>query len=126
MKKVKIIPITKPGKQNSKDVSKFRPISLINVGGKVLEKLLINRIMHHVYSNDLLNHNQFGFTRKESAIDAALVVKKFLEEGMRERHITKLVGRDGKGAFDASCWPSILKTLKEFKCPKNLYNITKS
>jgi len=37
-KKVKIIPITKPGKENSTNVSKFRPISLINVGGKVLEK----------------------------------------------------------------------------------------
>jgi hypothetical protein len=60
--KAKIIPITKPGKDNSVEVSKFRPISLINVGGKVLEKILINRTMHHVYSNNLLNHNQFGFT----------------------------------------------------------------
>ena len=83
-KKVKIIPIMKPGKENSTDVSKYRPISLINVGGKVLEKLLINRIMHHVYSNDLLNHNQFGFTPKKRAIDATLAVKEFLEEGMRE------------------------------------------
>jgi len=61
-KKVKIIPIAKPGKENSTEVSKFRPISLINVGGKVLEKILINRIMHHVYTNNLMNQNQFGFT----------------------------------------------------------------
>jgi len=40
---VKIIPITKPGNENSTEVSKFRPISLINTAGKVLEKLLINR-----------------------------------------------------------------------------------
>ena len=46
--KVKIIPITKPGKETSKDVTKFRPISLINVGGKVLETILVNKIMHHV------------------------------------------------------------------------------
>jgi hypothetical protein len=37
-KRVKIIPNTKPGKETSMDVSKFRPISLIKVGGKVLEK----------------------------------------------------------------------------------------
>jgi len=37
-KKFKITPITKPGKATSMDVTKFRPISLINVGGKVLEK----------------------------------------------------------------------------------------
>jgi hypothetical protein len=39
-KKGKILPITKPGKESS-EVSKFRPISLLNIGGKVLEKVLI-------------------------------------------------------------------------------------
>ena len=36
------------------DPSKYRPISLINVGGKVLEKLLIKRINHRMYKNELL------------------------------------------------------------------------
>ena len=36
--KAKIIPITKPGTQNSKDVTKYLPISLLNVGGKYLKK----------------------------------------------------------------------------------------
>jgi len=58
-KRVKVIPIMKPGKEDTKDPSKYRTISLINVGGTVFEKLLINRIMHYVYTNDLLNHNQF-------------------------------------------------------------------
>jgi hypothetical protein len=57
------------------EVSKFRPISLINVGGKVLEKILINRITHYLHNNNLLNQNQYGFTPKKSAIDAALAVK---------------------------------------------------
>jgi len=39
--------------------------------------MLINRIMHHNYSNNLLNHNQFGFTPKKSAIDVALAVKEY-------------------------------------------------
>jgi hypothetical protein len=42
----KLIPTVKPGKENSDEVSKFRPTSLRNTGGKVLEKLLINRINH--------------------------------------------------------------------------------
>jgi len=37
-KRVKVIPVIKPGKENSDNVSKFRPVSLINVGGKILEK----------------------------------------------------------------------------------------
>jgi hypothetical protein len=100
------------------ELSKFRPISLINVGGKVLEKIIINRIMHHAYSNNLLNHNQIGFIPKKSAIDAALAVKEYLEEGMREGRITILVSLDVRGAFDAAWWPNILTTLKEFRCPK--------
>ena len=55
-------PPKKPGKENCKDVSKYRPISLLNVGGKVLEKLLIKRIMHFLYKNDLLNQNQYDLS----------------------------------------------------------------
>jgi len=61
-KRARIIPLTKPGKENCNDASRYRPISLLNVGGKVLEKMLINRIMHFLYSNNLLNQNQFGFS----------------------------------------------------------------
>jgi hypothetical protein len=53
-KVAKIIPIPKPGKENSKDPSKYRPISLINIEGKVLEKLLITRINHHLHKNGVL------------------------------------------------------------------------
>ena len=60
-KKATILPITKPGKESFEDVSKFRPISLLNIGGKVLEKVLINRINHHVFSQGFMNANQFGF-----------------------------------------------------------------
>jgi hypothetical protein len=42
---------SKPGKGTSDDISKYRPISLINTAAKVLKKVLINRIMHHIYSN---------------------------------------------------------------------------
>jgi hypothetical protein len=55
----KVIPVTKPTKGNSLDPSKYRPISLLNMGGKILEKLLINRINHHLYKHELLTDRQF-------------------------------------------------------------------
>jgi hypothetical protein len=120
------MPITKPGKENSTEVSKFRPISSINVAGKVLEKLIINRIMHHIYSNNLMNPNQYRFTPKKKTTDSTLAIKEYIEDGMRERHIPILVSLDVKVAFDAACWPSILNTLKEFNCPINLHSLAKS
>jgi len=117
---------TKPGKENSTEVSKFRLVSLINAAGNVLEKLLINRIMHHIYSNNLMNPNQYGFTAKMYATDAALAIKEYIEEGMRGGHIAILVSLDVKCALDAAWWPSIPNTLKDFNCPENLYNLAKS
>jgi hypothetical protein len=35
-KTAKILPITKHGKEDSLDLSKYRPISMLNIGGKVL------------------------------------------------------------------------------------------
>jgi len=67
-----VIQITKPGKENSEDISKFRPVSLLNIGGKVLEKVLINIINHHIYYQDFMNINQYDFMPQRSTIYAAV------------------------------------------------------
>ena len=61
------------------DPSKYCLISLLNMGGKILEKLLINRINHYMYKKDLLKDRQFGFTPQKSTTDAAMEAKKFIE-----------------------------------------------
>ena len=105
-------PHNKPGKESCKDASKYRPISLLNVGGKILEKLLINRIMHFLYSNDLLNQNQFGFTPQRSTVDAAMAAKDFIEDALKKGQNITLVSLDVKGAFDAAWWPGILRAFE--------------
>jgi hypothetical protein len=124
-KRAKFIPIVKPGKENSAEVSKFRPVSLINIG-EILEKALINRIMHHLYTHNLLYQNQFGFTPQKITIDAVMALKEYVEYELDTRQIIVLVSLDVKDAFDVAWWPSILNALKQFKCPRNLYSITKS
>ena len=47
-----IIPIIKPGKETSSDVAKYCPISLISTLAKVLEKVLMNKIMHYMHSHN--------------------------------------------------------------------------
>jgi hypothetical protein len=120
-----IIPITKPGQQNSKDVIKYRPISLLNVGLRILEKALINRINHHIYSTEFLNKNQYGFIPKTSKINAIMAVKEFVQEGFSKGEITVIVSLDVEGAFNSAWAPSILRNLQESGCPRNLYNLTK-
>ena len=98
----KIIPITKPGKKDSYDPSKYRPISLLNLEGKVLEKLLINRIMFHINKTEFLNPNQFGFTPQRSTTDAAMTVKQFIGPELERRKVVIMTSLDVQGAFDAA------------------------
>ena len=121
-----IVPIVKPGKEGSDNVSKFHPISLLDTGGKVLEKMLINRINHHVFSRGFMNENKFGFRPQKSTKDAAMAIKAFVQEGLAAGEVIALVSFDVQGAFDAAWWPGILKELRACGCPKNLYELTKS
>jgi hypothetical protein len=107
-KTAKIIPIVKPGKEGSDEVSKFRPISLLASGGKVLEKLLINRINHHVYTRGHMNENQFGFRPQKSTVDAALAIKDFVQKSLEAGDVVALASLDIQGVFDAAWWPGIL------------------
>ena len=118
----KIIPIIKPGKEDSQEPSKYRPISLLNIGGKVLEKLL-NRIMHYIYKIEYLNDSQYGFTPQKSTTDAAMAVKQFIEPELEKDEVVIMASLDVKGAFDAAWWPAILKELRDAKCPRNLYQL---
>jgi hypothetical protein len=87
---------------------------------------MINRILFHIYSNDLFNDNQYGFTPQRGTVDTAMEVKNFIEESLRLKQCTVIISLDIKVAFDAAWWPSILKQLRELKCPKNLYILSAS
>lgn len=121
-----IVPIVKPGKQDSEDASKYRPISLINVSGKLLEKLMINRITAYLNDNHLLSKNQYGFTPGKSTTDALIEVGKFVQRNTDKNNDVVLISLDVKGAFNAAWWPAILNSLREMNCPKNLYDLTNS
>ena len=90
----------------------------------LLEKIMISRIMHHLQSKDLLNKNQFGFVPGSCTTDALTKLKEIVEENLRDKNYTILISLDVKGAFNAAWWPAILHSLKELKCPKNLYKLS--
>jgi len=55
-----------------------------------------------------------------------MAVKDFIDESLTKGYIVALVSLDVKVDFDAAWWPSILKAMKDFYCPRNPYNLTKN
>ena len=92
----------------------------------MLDRLIIDRIVHHVPTNAGLNSNQYGFIPQRGSVDAAMAVKEIVEENLKQKNCTSVVSLDVRGVFDAAWWPSILLNLKELKCPKNLFKLSRS
>ena len=63
-KKSNIIPVHKKG--DNQIVNNYRPVSLLPIFGKILEKLIFNSIMNFLEENNLLNSNQSGFRLNDS------------------------------------------------------------
>ena len=70
MKIAKVIPVFK--KDDPALVKNYRPISLLPVLSKILEKLAYNRLYKFLLDNNLLNPNQFGF-RKGYSTEYAII-----------------------------------------------------
>lgn len=66
----KVIPI--PKKPNSRNVSEFRPVAVLSVIDKVVEKLLFEQLSNYLHEKNILYEYQFGF-RKGSGTEEALV-----------------------------------------------------
>jgi hypothetical protein len=118
--------LKKPNKQDYTTAKSYRPISLLSVFAKVLEKLLINRINYYLESKSLLNSRQYGFRPQKSTVDALMNVTNFIEASYDNKGFALLIALDISGAFDNAFWPIILKNLRDHKIPGNLYYLTKS
>ena len=62
-------------KKNEKNVtSNYRPISLLPIFGKMLEKLVYDSLYSHLVSHDLLNPNQSGFRPGDSTVNQLISI----------------------------------------------------
>jgi hypothetical protein len=66
-KRANITPVLKNNKQN--DVKNYRPISLLSVISKCMERCVYKHIHNHLLDNDILTTCQSGFTKGDSAVN---------------------------------------------------------
>ena len=97
-KVAEVIMIAKPGKPPN-EITSYRPISLLPVLSKLLEKLFLQRIMPIVQKKLIPNH-QFGFREGHSTIDQVHRITDTIETAFEEKKICSAVFLDVSQAFD--------------------------
>ena len=65
-----VTPVFKSG--NKSMVSNYRPISLLSIPSKILERIVHRKLLHHLISNSILSPRQFGFRPGSSTQEAIL------------------------------------------------------
>ena len=65
-KLAKITPLQKDG--NKQDASNLRPVSLLPLPGKMLERIIHNQLMKYLETFQILNKHQSGFRKHHSTI----------------------------------------------------------
>ena len=89
----------KTDKDNRHPLS-YRPITLLEIPGKLLERVINDRLYKYLETNNLMNKNQIGFRRGLGTEQAILKIYEMVAVNQRERHQCNIVCRDVAKAFD--------------------------
>lgn len=106
------------------DPKSYRPICLLPILGKVLEKLMSTRLSTIIHQHPKSSDRQFGFKKNRSTEDAIVLMRELTKQCTDKYAIALMI--DITGAFDNVWWPNILSSLKARGCPQNLYRLTAS
>ena len=108
-----VIPIPKPGKDTS-DPNNYRPIALTSCICKTLERIVNDRLVWFLESNNLIVDVQSGFRRQRGTNDHLVRLETFLREAFINKQHVVSVFFDLESAYDTTWKYGILKDLHDF------------
>ena len=82
-KLAKVVPVFKKGARH--DVNNYRPISLLPVFSKILEKLVYWRLLSFLTRQNFFHENQFGFRKNYSTSHAATLLVENITNAFEEK-----------------------------------------
>ncbi|KXG45142.1 reverse transcriptase [Penicillium griseofulvum] len=103
----KIVVLRKPGKPDYSTPGTYRPISLLNTLGKLLESVIVRRLSYLAEKHDLLPNSQFGGRPGRTTEQALLVLSNAIDQAWYKHKVVTLIAFDLKGAFNGVNWVSL-------------------
>ena len=98
-KQAVIVPVFKKGA--TCDVANYRPISLTCVASKIMERVIVQQILHHLYSNKLLSVTQHGFIKGRSTCTNLLEALNDWTLSIQNKKSVSIAYIDFSRAFDS-------------------------
>ena len=117
----KVIPIFK-GKGSMLEVKNYRPISLINVYCKALERLVRNKIMSYLESENLLSTCQSSFRSGLSTLTQQINAQALIVDNINQLKCVDGVYSELSKAFDTITHSNLLLKLRAFDIHGHLYD----
>ena len=106
-----VLPIYK-GKGPKKDPTSYRPISLLSITGKVLEKAIQMQLKRHMFSEGIIPPNQHGFRPNHSTATCLTSIVDSIASKVNRRKLAALIALDFSKAFDTIEHDSLVEQLK--------------
>jgi hypothetical protein len=116
--------ILKPGKQPT-EVTSYRPISLLSIISKILEKLLLHRLLSDSHSQDWIPPHQFGFRKVHSTIQQCHRLTTIINKTLEDHQYCSAVFLDVNQDFDKVWHQGLLLKIQQ-NLPPNYFNILQS
>ena len=119
-KKALVIPIPKTG--DTKKAVNYRPISLLPLPGKMLEKLIHTQFSTYIEEIGFLSDNQFGFRKQRSTSHAISQLLNQIYSNMNKSIITAAVYIDFSKAFNSVQHSTLVNKLKQLDITQGTLN----
>ncbi|CAB3993693.1 Hypothetical predicted protein [Paramuricea clavata] len=113
-----VVPVHK--KDNKDHVENYRPISLLSLISKALERCVFNKIKDHVFEQ--INNGQHGFVSRKSCVTQLIEVFEYIGRELDLGKQVDVIYLDMSKAFDRVSHMQLLKRLRDFGFGGNILN----